>query len=147
MFRMMMRKISLIVAVIAVVYYLTFLLFGQSALTKRLIKDSNSTYAKYRWTDSVSVAGNVDVETIGRMFDERGITVIAFHSDHLESIAKEFFVANRYNYLIMRDSRFKPYILVNESERMNEYVADWEKNYLWCFVFWIRIDNRMTGIS
>lgn len=142
-----MRRIALIITIIAVVYYLTFLLFGQSALTKQLIKDSNSTYAKYRWTDTVSVAGNVDVETMGKKFDERGITVITFHSDDLNLIVKEFFVQNRYNYLVMRDSKFKAFIFVKESERMNEYVADWEKSYLWCFVFWVPMDNRMTGIS
>lgn len=142
-----MRRITLIVTIIAFVYYLTFLLFGESALTKQLIKDSNSTYAKYRWTDSINVVGNVDMKTIGKKFNERGITVTAFHSDDLDSIVKEFFVENRYNYLIMRGSRFNPFILVRESERMNEYVADWEKSYLWCFAFWLPIDNRMTGIS
>jgi hypothetical protein len=142
-----MKTTALTVIIVAVLYYITLLFFGPAALTHRLSEDSNSTYHEYRWTDKINVVGNVDVETISKMFDEKGLNVKTFRSDNKEEIVGSFFTQDSYNYLLLLDSRYIPFVTVQESEKMNEYVADWEKRYLWCFAFWIQIDNQMTGIS
>ena len=142
-----MKKTALTVLMIVMLYYITLLIFGPSALTRQLTKDSNSSFQQFQWTNQINVIGNVDVETISKIFAEKGRNITVFRSDNDDEIVQSFFVNGRYHYLLLRDSRFKPFITVQESEKMDEYVADWKKTYLWCFAFWIPIDNRMTGIS
>ena len=142
-----MRTTAFIVLLVAMLYYITLLIFGPVALTRQLTKDSNSTFHEFRWTDKVNVVGNVDVETIRKIFNQQGLDITVLRSDNDDEIVRSFLVDRRYNYLLLRDSRFKPFVTVQESEKIDEYVADWEKKYLWCFAFWIPIENRMTGIS
>jgi hypothetical protein len=142
-----MRRTALTIFVVAMLYYITLLILGPIALTRQLTKDSNSTYHEFRWTDQINVVGNVDVEVISKIFSGPGLKITLLRSANDDEIAQSFLVQRRYNYLVVRDSRFKPLVTVHESEKIDEYVADWEKKYVWCFAFWVTIENRMTGIS
>ncbi len=142
-----MRKAGLLVLAIAGAYYLSLLIFGPMALTAQLKKDSNSYYDQYRWTNDINVVGNVNVDEISNIFSGPDVRITFLRSDDVEEVVRSFSIKERYNYLLMRDSMFRPIVLIYESEQINEYVANWEKTYLWCFAFWIPLENRSMGMS
>ncbi|GAB3660836.1 hypothetical protein GCM10028791_34960 [Echinicola sediminis] len=142
-----MKKSIFITITIMTLYYLSLLFFGTAALSQKLGKDTNSTFFQYQWTSNIKVIGNFNVEEISKIFQKQNINISTVHSENNKEIIDSFFTQNSYNYMLLRNSKYLPLTVIQESEKMDEYAAVWEKKYLWCFAFWILIDDRMIGIS
>ena len=142
-----MKRAITSVLTILILYYLTLLAFGVGSLGKQLTKDSNSTYHSYRWTNSVVVVGNVRMKSISLKFSNEGGKVEEFRAANYEEIRPYIMGKDTYHYVLLTNSKYYPLITVEETEHINEYVAEWEKKYVWCFVGWIQLYDRMVGIS
>ena len=93
------------------------------------------------------VIGNVDVNEISKFFNKHGNHVSTVLCDDYDCLRNQFFENETYAYILFVDSGYSPWITVDEVERIEDYAASWEKQYIWFFGFWIRIKNEMTGIS
>ena len=142
-----MRRTAIIIFAIVTLYYLTLLVFGPASLARRLVKDSNSTFDKYRWTNKIVVVGNVDIISVSQMFNQKGLNVQVIDAGSYDEMNQYISGEDIYHYILLINSNYLPLITVEETENINEYVAEWEKKYFWCFGVWIQLDDKMTGIS
>ena len=148
----MVKKILLGFLVIVAVYYSSFLFFGTNRLMNQLLIDSNSTYYKYQWTDTVNVNSNIEFDRNSKantiiLLSNEEVLINYFVSDNIEIIRESFMEGLGYNYYLFLQTKYLPYAKIQEGEKVDEYVAFWEKEYIWVFFKWIRLKNQMTGIS
>ncbi len=145
------KKIIVIAFGALVVYLLSFLLIGKSTLLNQLIKDNNSTFNVYEWTDDIHIVSNMEkvgdnLADVGKMFNLITKKVEFVPLEDGSTFNKSDDAKDAYYYFLMLEE-FGPYSSVNEGEWIQEYAAFWEKEYVWCFFFWIQTKNEMTGIS
>ncbi|WP_425638270.1 hypothetical protein ACPUEN_02590 [Algoriphagus yeomjeoni] len=148
----MIRKILLGLLVVVAIYYSTFLIFGINRLKSQLMIDSNSTYYEYHWTDTVNIISNIGFDsnsreqTINLLRNEKAsINYFVYHN--IDTIGESFMGGLGYNYYIFLETKYLPYARIQEGEKVDEYVAFWEKEYIWAFFKWIKLKDQMTGIS
>lgn len=142
-----MKKIIFTTFGIITLYYVTLFAFGVTSLGKRLAKDSNATFHIYRWTNNIKVVGNVDMKPISQKFNYEGVRVKVIRANSYDEMRPHILDKDTYHYILLTNSKHLPVIMVEEAEHINEYVAEWEKSYVWCFVAWIRIHDKLIGIS
>lgn len=131
-----MRIMVVMILGIVALYYFTFLAFGGATLGKRLVRDSNSTFHEFRWTNSVHIVSNVNMKSVSEKFTCEDTNVQTIEGNDDAEIRLHMAEGDVYHYILLRNSEYLPIITVEETEQINEYVADWEKVYIWCFVAW-----------
>lgn len=127
---------------------MTFLIFGKSAFVQEIASDNNSTYKLYKWTDKISIVSNIEfdkIELIGQQItaDSLKIKIITINGTQLTS---EVFEKDTYQYFLIFD-RYSPWIDLTEGEKIEEYGAFWNRQYVWAFFCWIPIKETSLGIS
>ena len=148
----MVRKILLGLLVVVAVYYSTFLIFGANRLKNQLLIDSNATYYEYQWTDTVNIISNIGLDSYSReqtliWLRNEKVSINYLVADNIEAIGDIFMGGLGYNYYIFQGTKYLPYARIQEGEKIDEYVAFWEKEYIWVFFKWIKLKDLMTGIS
>lgn len=144
----MKRKAIFIVSVLLLSYYLTFLIFGKSTFVDEIASENNSTYEHFKWTEKISVVSNVEfdkIEHIGQQIagDSLQINYLIINAKKFPS---EVFEKDFYNYILLFDS-YSPWIDLTEGEKIEEYGAFWNRQYVWAFFCWIQIKETSLGIS
>ena len=148
----MIRRILLGFFILMAVYYLTFLIFGTNRLKYQLLSDSNSSYYEYQWKDTVNIISNINLEDhnteqIQALLGNEEAFTNHVMTDDEATIANFFFDSLTYNYLIIISPKYSPYVKVQEGEKIEEYGAFWEKEYIWFFFKWLKLKDLMIGIS
>lgn len=142
-----MKRMLAFIFVIIFFYYGTLLLFGRKKLSTQIRDSTHSTWNKYKWTNDINVISNLEPEPFGSIFNDSNVRINFILATNFEEFKKYYFQNNVYSYLVIVDSKYIPYVKVEESEHIEEYAADWEREYIWCFFYWIVIKDEMTGIS
>ncbi len=142
-----MRKLLASIFIIVLLYYGTLLLFGQKVLANQLRDNTNATWNKFKWTNAINVISNLDLKIISKIFNDSSVKVNSIKANEFEDVAEEYFKKDTYSYYVIVNSKCLPYIRIDESEHIEDYAAVWERKYIWCFFFWIKMQDEMTGIS
>jgi hypothetical protein len=134
------------------VYYSSFLFISRNTLAYQLLTDSNSSYHIYQWTDSVNIISDIDFEKQGNgeiknILKREGVVIQFIYTEMSDSIGFSLLGNTNYNYLLKTNLRRLPYVKIEEFEKIEEYAAIWEREYIWVFFRWFKIKEEMTGIS
>ena len=149
---MEIKKLLVVILAFLILYYASFLLLGKDALINSLSRDGHSSYREYRWTKQVVLISNIDIEDSEIRLLERALSFedakLKFvRIESYDDLGASFNQQNVYQYILMVDSHYLPWITIEESEHMNEYVCFWKIKYVWLFFKWMKTKDEQTGIS
>jgi hypothetical protein len=145
----LIKKLFIWLVSVLGIYLLSFIIFGKDSLVKQLALDNKSTYNTFRWTNNIYIASNLSFKEHHK---EQLQKIIKSDSVDIEFLfAGEEFLSTKRKpdtyYYVLDFITYSPLVKIDEVENIEEYVAAWRKEYVWCFYKWIRIKEEMTGIS
>lgn len=133
---------------------LTLVIFGKSSLTKKIIKDTHTSYRQYQWTEDVNLASDLklnqkQVSILKEFYADTKADFKYLDVNRFDDEVKNVFSSDdKYLHMLMVDRHFGyPVYKVEEAEKINEYYHGYKRTYLWLVVTWVQNDEEFLGIS
>ncbi|MBL6446670.1 hypothetical protein JMN32_10130 [Fulvivirga sp. 29W222] len=147
----MKKKLLIISLSLILAYYGSFLVFGKNALVHKIKEDSHSSYNTYRWTTHVNLVSNMDLTpeqltAFNSLWPSSNLDLNFKQVESFEQIP-DFNKENTYHYILIINTKVLPWISIEECEKIEEYAAFWQIDYVWCFFTWIKVGEESLGMS
>ena len=140
-----MKKIFIVILIFTSLYLLSFFILGKYSFEKRIITENNSTYNEFKWTENISIISNLKFNNLDKVVEtifEKNEKLDIHYVQNKNELINEIKKIKNYKYILYFES-FTPLINLSESENIEEYVAVWNRKYIWCFWKWILISNTL----
>ncbi len=131
----------------------SYTIFGKTALVRKILEDTHTSYAEFQWTKDVSITSNLDLESdqisLIRDFYQASNTDIKYlelsEADEVNDIV---FSKGKYVHLIEGDNKIRYFLYsVKEFETFEEYTQGYRRTYIWLLAVWLQVGEDFLGIS